>query len=93
MYASSAEASGCLTDTGPENVTRSEAIEAAGNDDSSGPTTGTNALGVATAGRALTLYRGTAGNREGRLNLISTMLQCGHLIQSKHVSKPVTLNH
>ena len=78
---------------GPDNVVRSEAIEAAGNDDSSGPTRGTNALGVATAGGALTLYRGTGGNREGRSNLISTMLQCGHLIQSKHVSKPVTLNH
>ena len=93
MYASSAEAGGCLTDTGPENVARSEAIKAAGNDDSSGPTTGTNTIGVATAGGALALYRGTGGNREGRLNLISTMLQCGHLIPSKSVSKPTTLNH
>ena len=78
---------------GPDNVVRYEAIEAAGKDDSSGPTTGTNALGVATAGEAVTLYRGTGGNREGRLNLISTMLQCKHLIPSKYISKPVTLNH
>ena len=92
MYASSAEAGGCLTDTGSEKVAQSEAIEAAGNDDSSGPTTGANTIGVATAGGALALYRGTVGNREGRLNLISTMLQCGHVMPSKHVSKPATLN-
>ena len=92
MQALSAEAGGWYLG-GPDNVLQSEAIEAAGNDDSSGPTTGTNALGVATAGGALTLYRGTGGNREGRLNLISTMLQCKHLIPSKYISKPVTLNH
>ena len=92
MQALSAQAGGWQLG-GPDNVVRSEAIEAAGNDDSSGPTTGTNALGVATAGGALTLYRGTGGNPEGRSNLLSTMLQCWHLIPSKHVSKPVTLNH
>ena len=40
LYASSAEAIGCLTDTGSETVAQSEAIETAGNDDASGPTPG-----------------------------------------------------
>ena len=40
LYASSAEASGCLTDTGSETVAQSDAIETAGIDDGSGPTAG-----------------------------------------------------
>ena len=77
LYASSAEAGGCLTDTGSETVAQPDAIETAGIDDGSEPTAGVNTIGVATAGGALMLYRGTVSNCEGRLNLISTMLRVG----------------
>ena len=93
LYASSAEAGGCLTDTGSETVSQSDAIDTASIDDGSGPTAGVNTIGVATEGGALMLYRRTVGNCEGRLNLISTMLQCGHLIPSKSASKPTTLKN
>ena len=93
LYASSAEAGGCLTDTGSETVAQSDAIEIASIDNGSGPAAGVNTIGLATAGGALMLYRGNACNCGGRLHRFNTMLQCVHLIPSKSCSKPIVLNH